>query len=440
MSDARQTFIDEIIAQPDDDHVRLVYADWLEEQEDAQAELIRVQVEQARLPWHEARWWDLYDRERQLLKKLGTKLLKQQPRPKNISWSLAPFAISTDLAFDKLLFRRGFVEVGGAKHVKALNDAEPVLREQTLLRELGLFGGKLEQLVQSPLLARLRGLYLTTARNGAVGMQHLANSAAAAGLRSLNLAENHIGDVGVALLRNSSLANLRYLNLAFNGLTDEALTMLLRWKPFSAMSGLVLGLNAFGEGLANFLASTSLKSLHLLDLSNCRLTGAHTTALASSPHLQQLTHLSLGCNNHLDDDAFRELFNAPLMTNLRILSLRKTRLGDASLERLAYATQRHRLRSLDLSGTLITRNGLQNLAAAPHLQLRRLNLGRARFANNLGDKELLICEATAQALIDSPALAQLEYFNLGGITFQGQAKAMLKKRFRQAVNDNPFAN
>src|SRR5262245_37608955 len=48
---AHDTFLRMIIENPDDDGPRLVYADWLEEQGEAErAEFIRVQCELARLP------------------------------------------------------------------------------------------------------------------------------------------------------------------------------------------------------------------------------------------------------------------------------------------------------------------------------------------------------------------------------------------------------
>src|SRR5262249_23722465 len=47
--DQEQSFLEAIYAAPEDDAVRLVYADWLEEQgEAARAEFIRVQIEYAR--------------------------------------------------------------------------------------------------------------------------------------------------------------------------------------------------------------------------------------------------------------------------------------------------------------------------------------------------------------------------------------------------------
>src|SRR5262245_56023697 len=37
-------FLQAILAQPDDDHLRLIYADWLEERGDPRGEFIRLQI------------------------------------------------------------------------------------------------------------------------------------------------------------------------------------------------------------------------------------------------------------------------------------------------------------------------------------------------------------------------------------------------------------
>src|SRR5262245_4258591 len=49
MSADREALVREIAAHSDDDMPRLVYADWLEERGDAQAEFIRLQCESARI-------------------------------------------------------------------------------------------------------------------------------------------------------------------------------------------------------------------------------------------------------------------------------------------------------------------------------------------------------------------------------------------------------
>lgn len=46
----RDSFLQAIRANPDDDHLRLIYADWLEERGDPRGEFIRVQIELAKEP------------------------------------------------------------------------------------------------------------------------------------------------------------------------------------------------------------------------------------------------------------------------------------------------------------------------------------------------------------------------------------------------------
>src|SRR6516164_216630 len=64
-------FYEAILDNPDDDAVRLVYADWLQEQGDPRSEFIRVQCDLAKLPPDDPRATPLKFREWQLLEKHG---------------------------------------------------------------------------------------------------------------------------------------------------------------------------------------------------------------------------------------------------------------------------------------------------------------------------------------------------------------------------------
>jgi len=65
MSD-HDSFLQAILAHPDDDHLRLVYADWLEERADPRGEFIRVQMELAQPGLDRARRVELQKREHAL--------------------------------------------------------------------------------------------------------------------------------------------------------------------------------------------------------------------------------------------------------------------------------------------------------------------------------------------------------------------------------------
>jgi len=57
-----------ILANPDDDALRLIYADWLEEHNDARGEFIRVQIELATLPRTHPDYRQVWNRELELIR------------------------------------------------------------------------------------------------------------------------------------------------------------------------------------------------------------------------------------------------------------------------------------------------------------------------------------------------------------------------------------
>src|SRR5262245_17450169 len=76
-----------ILDTPDDDGLRLVYADWLEEHGDAsRAEFIRVQVERARLPAADPRQEGLKDRQGTLWADHGAAWYARLPRLGGVSY------------------------------------------------------------------------------------------------------------------------------------------------------------------------------------------------------------------------------------------------------------------------------------------------------------------------------------------------------------------
>lgn len=66
-------FLEEVSARPDDVGLRLIYADWLEEQGDPRGELIRVQEEMAALPVHSDRYAELKPRRNALRRQVRGK-------------------------------------------------------------------------------------------------------------------------------------------------------------------------------------------------------------------------------------------------------------------------------------------------------------------------------------------------------------------------------
>src|SRR5687768_7933754 len=103
-------FLREIIAAPDDDAPRLIYADWLDEHGDPRGEFIRVQCEKDRRPWHDARYIELEEREQAILAVHNGKWTKELPRAKDCSWGIDFANFSHQLVWKNVLFRRGLAE------------------------------------------------------------------------------------------------------------------------------------------------------------------------------------------------------------------------------------------------------------------------------------------------------------------------------------------
>src|SRR5947207_40144 len=114
-------FLQAIRDDPDDDDVRLVFADWLEEQGAPRGEFIRTQVELARSKEEHPSWprWKL--REHVLLE-------QHQEEWAHPVW---------ELMLTGMTFRRGFIEAGQWTAERFVHDADRLF-DQTPLRELEL--------------------------------------------------------------------------------------------------------------------------------------------------------------------------------------------------------------------------------------------------------------------------------------------------------------
>ena len=215
-----ETFLSAILAQPDDDTVRLVYADWLAEHGDPdRGEFIRVEVELARTPPDtiaaERRRSVLYGRRAELLKR------------HKAAW-LAPFAPHAR----ESSFERGFVQffevsaAAFAEHAGRWAALTPLTRVKiTNCREWDLDAGRnvscAGRLFTSPHLSSLVELDLERAQLYPADLAPLARHPDLSRLRVLNLAWNPIGDAGAATLANMpQLGGLEELDLRTNSIKD----------------------------------------------------------------------------------------------------------------------------------------------------------------------------------------------------------------------------
>jgi uncharacterized protein (TIGR02996 family) len=202
-----QAFLQAIIQNPDDDSLRLIFADWLDERGDPRGEFIRVQCQLANLPSGDPRLPELEAREKELLAKYSPVWVQEL--------HLDPRSVT---------FRRGFVE-------EIETDADLFLQRAaewfrlTPLKHLLIQGYQGNQLGPEEArtvaswsqLTRLQSLRLPENRVGDAGAEALALSPHVSGLLVLDLGNNYIGEEGTAALaRSPYLVGLKELYLDYN--------------------------------------------------------------------------------------------------------------------------------------------------------------------------------------------------------------------------------
>ncbi|MBV9124085.1 MAG: TIGR02996 domain-containing protein, partial [Planctomycetes bacterium] len=242
-------FLQAILAEPEEDLLRLLFADWLEEQGDPRADFIRVQCALARLAEEDPRRNELLQQQRDL-------------------WALHGEEWARPLAglVRKYCFRRGFVEEIGLE-LEAFLDHGEELCGQFPIQQIDLEGGVRDQvdeddlraLADSPHLGRVRELNLASMYLNADAMLVLATSPYLTQLTRLNLNRNVISDDGVrALAAASHLEQLTALELASNLIGDAGVQALAASKGWPRLSTLNLRGNSIGDAGVQALAASPL--------------------------------------------------------------------------------------------------------------------------------------------------------------------------------------
>jgi uncharacterized protein (TIGR02996 family) len=225
MSDA-DALLAAVLADPDADLPRLVYADWLDEHgEPERAEFIRVQIELARTPPRDVGPWntrlvDLRARQQTLWAVHGEKWLAPLR---------APGAPLDGLTASHGAFRRGFVEVVWMPTRRFLREADRLFRLVPVreLRVTEVTVPQLGELLGSPYLGRLAGLDLSDRHVGNTAVRMLTAVKASAALRVLRLRGCGLTDWWARDLAAVSFAwPLRELDVSSNPLSAAGLAAL----------------------------------------------------------------------------------------------------------------------------------------------------------------------------------------------------------------------
>jgi uncharacterized protein (TIGR02996 family) len=417
-----QAFLSDIVEHPDDDAPRLIFADWLDDQGQAdRAELIRVQIERAGLEADDRRQPDFKARELVLLRRCKDDILD--------AFGLDPSLRKPPVEWT---FRRGFPE--GCRRVSVaglLEHAEHLIR-CVPLRELAPASPRelAADLAASPLLPRLRRLRLRGVLYNPLiegpELNVLLGTGNLSGLRELDLGHNALTGAELARLWSAPPPQLQALDLGFNHL-DGAAMQRLAAAPLDNLRALSLAHATDDEGVALLAESTSLRQVTDLYLGGC-LADGNGTALqrlaerGSFPRLQRLSLLG----NRISPAAARalvawpdlrrlhfarpfvlEAFSAtdfPALHHLRVLELRGHSLPLHGLTVLLGALRQADLHSLLLNDIHLSRKVVQMLCAWPGLAT----------VHTLALRNTYIDAPDIEALARSPHLKSIRHLDLGG--------------------------
>jgi uncharacterized protein (TIGR02996 family) len=385
-SDFRDLFF-AACASPLDDAVRLVLADWLEEQgEIDQATFIRIQIERAALREQEPRSVILSYEEERLLNRHRRRWLSVLP-----DW-LRPHAEferglpgRAELKASLLLEHAGddwthvplhqvsLKEVGTLW--SALFDWKGMKRITSLdLHRAGLGLAGVKKLVASRHLSELRNLRLYENGIGTAEAKLLAATKNLPRLTRLRLSANPLGTEGIrALTSTDFLSRLTELDVSNCGMTGPAVRDLMD-GPIDKLRRLNLSayrLRIGREGVRAVAECPRLRNLEDLDLQSNVGGDDDLMVLAASPYL---TNLRTYCFDFADDaqgglEALKALGRSPIMRNTIVLNpWMGCPSGDEHVRVMAESPSFANVRHLILTFSKVTRQGLEALAASPHLR------------------------------------------------------------------------
>ena len=278
----------------------------------------------------------------------------------------------------------------------------------------------LSAMSHAPHLSDLEALSLAFCQIDDEGAHTLALGSPQTKLRHLDCSGNGIGELGWrALMSRWSLGDLRTLSLSScRHLRHEHLTLMLQSGELSALRQLDISSCALGlEGLRRLGQAHHLSNLTHLTLRDNSISAPQPDEPLSWA-LHHLESLDLGGLNRLGARGLAPILD---QSALRTLILRHNHLGAEGAQALATHEGLRRLRQLNLSGNALTDEGIAALAASPHLsQLEELNLSWEHTRNDIGDRG-------ARAMAGSTMTRALRRLNLSGnlISHQG-IEALLK--------------
>ena len=333
----QEAFLAHIIANPDDDTPRLVYADWLDEHgQPERAEFIRLQIELAPLPRSAPK--------REILEARVTELLSLH----QTSWDEEVRGIGS-----RRRYHRGFVEgvffensrnlVSGTRQLFALTPLRCLSVTNVTAKAIEGFSALRD-------LSRLRALRVHGGRWYVIGpeswdtrkLRDFLSCAAFARLTTLDLAGNHCGPDGAeAVADMHHLTGLTTLNLRGNLIGSDGMLALAHAEHLSSLTALLLGAGGHDDsaneigamGIGSLVSSPELTRLQRLDLDGNDLDASSVAMLVKSHRVAGLTELVLSFNK-IGPAGARAIAKSPHLANLKLLNFYNCGLKDSGVSAL----------------------------------------------------------------------------------------------------------
>ena len=333
-----------ILAEPDDDTARLVYADWLDEHgEGDRAAFIRAQIEVARE--------EPFGRKARAAEAIAKDLRGENWK----EWT----ATIRDQVLD-LRFERGFIAHVDMETGAFHRNGREVFAEHP---------------IQSLRLVPHTNPEYRTELAPVFGLSCLAR------LKRLAFAPqtDFLYDDHEAIAGSEHLAGITDLAIAGNAIFPPWLTELLRGEKFPALVGLdVADVSHLGPALAAALARADHRGFRRLDLSRIRFTSDQLLQILHSRCLRSVEELQLGWSPLRPDDT-GPLFHINIgwvipWDRLVVLDLGGQRLGDEGVKELVGKPEVGALRWLGLSDNRLTREGVRMLTGSKFLKLNHLDI------------------------------------------------------------------
>jgi len=341
-----------VLAAPDDDAPRLIYADWLDEQgESDRAEFIRLQIREANMADEDPEKPGVHARAEYLGRTHHVEWASRLPQFEGVHWEVFDRGFFVAARFDHP--DRFFAHVGdvfAAAPIQELrlhqfnNTHGPRLANTRQLRAVRVIdlndGNKIanlgiEALMESRHLGRLAVLALRGNGLGSAGVRAIAMSSYARSLKRLRLDRNDLFDDGARYIAEShALTKLQQLDLERTRTGDDAVKALARTKLVRGLRVLNLSNNQVTDaGLTALAGSDAVAEIRVLFLSGNAITDAGVAALAASPRLARVKFLYLR-QNQIRDEGAAALARSPYLDNVRELHLGDNRISDQAGEAL----------------------------------------------------------------------------------------------------------